>query len=254
MVADPLAGGELLEQGAVEATRGMRKSTSSMMAALAQLAPRAAGGRGACSRGWSPRGRPAGRASPRGSARRPRRVLHLDEGVGHGREAEARAGARPWGGSASVLLSRSVVVAGTADVLVDQDWAPRPRRRARSRDGSSGWRRPSCRSGCRAPAPGRRRRRRAPRRSASDQAEDADAGAEALLGMRPRAQDDVDQGGGVVADRGGLAADPLMRPVAIAPVRARHVLRHRGRPMPAQAAQMDGDPLAAMEDLDGLRR
>ena len=36
---------------------------------------------------------------------------------------------------------------------------------------------------------------------ALDQAQDADAGAEARLGMRPRAPDDIDQHGGVRADR-----------------------------------------------------
>ena len=53
-----------------------------------------------------------------------------------------------------------------------------------------------------------------------------------------------------VADRGGLAADALVRPVAIAPVRTRHVLGDGGRPMRPGAAAMAGDPLAAMEDLD----
>ena len=86
------------------------------------------------------------------------------------------------------------------------------------------------------------------------QPEDADAGAEPLLGMRARAQDDLDQRRGVVADRGGLALDPLMRPVAVAPVRARHVIGDRGRPMRAQAAQMGGHQLAAVEDLHRLRR
>src|SRR5258708_33136122 len=41
---------------------------------------------------------------------------------------------------------------------------------------------------------------------ALDQAQDADAGAETLFGMRPRAQDDIDQYGGVRADRLGLMA------------------------------------------------
>ena len=50
---------------------------------------------------------------------------------------------------------------------------------------------------------------------ALDQAQNADAGAEALLGMRPRAQDDIDQRGGVRADRLGLMADALVGPVAI---------------------------------------
>ena len=52
---------------------------------------------------------------------------------------------------------------------------------------------------------------------ALDQAQDADAGAEALLGMGPRAQDDIEHGG-VRADRLGLMADALVGPVAIAPV------------------------------------
>jgi hypothetical protein len=44
------------------------------------------------------------------------------------------------------------------------------------------------------------------------QAQDAEAGAEALLGMGPAAQDDLDQGGGVGSDDGGLAPDALVRP------------------------------------------
>ena len=50
------------------------------------------------------------------------------------------------------------------------------------------------------------------------QAEDADAGAEPLFGMRARPQHDLHQGCGVTADRGGFALDPLVRPVAVAPV------------------------------------
>ena len=118
---------------------------------------------------------------------------------------------------------------------------------------SSGSRRPSSRSGCPAPAPGRRRHPAARRRSASP-AEDADAGAEPLLGMRTRAQDDLDQRGGVVADRGGFPQDPFVRPVAIAPVRTRHVVGHAWSADAAQAAQMGRDQLAAMEDLHRLGR
>ncbi len=43
-----------------------------------------------------------------------------------------------------------------------------------------------------------------------------------------------------------------MRPVAVAPVRTRHVLSERGRMMRAQAAQMRRHQLAAMEDLNRL--
>ena len=72
--------------------------------------------------------------------------------------------------------------------------------------------------------------------------------------MRPRAQDDIDQHGGVRADGLGLMADALVGPVAIAPVGAGHVLGDGGRPMRAQAAAMAGDPFAAMKDLDWLQR
>src|SRR5690348_18173411 len=68
--------------------------------------------------------------------------------------------------------------------------------------------------------------------------------------MWPRAQDDIDQHGGVRADRLGLMADALVRPVAIAPVGTGHVLGDSGRPMRGQAAAMAGDPFAAMKDLD----
>ena len=85
---------------------------------------------------------------------------------------------------------------------------------------------------------------------APDEPENADAGAEALLGMRPRAQDHIGQDGGVVADRGGLAADAFMCPVAIAPMRTGHVLGDGRRPVRPGAAPMTGDALAAMENLD----
>src|SRR5437764_11472513 len=45
---------------------------------------------------------------------------------------------------------------------------------------------------------------------ALDQSQNADAGTETLLGMRPRAQDDIDQHGGVGADGLGLMADALV--------------------------------------------
>jgi hypothetical protein len=72
--------------------------------------------------------------------------------------------------------------------------------------------------------------------------------------MRARAQNDLDQRRGVIADRGGLSEDPLVRPVAVASVRARHVIGERGRPIRAQAAQMGCDQLAAVEDLHCLCR
>src|SRR5262249_2629965 len=88
---------------------------------------------------------------------------------------------------------------------------------------------------------------------ALDQAQDANTGAEALLGMRPRAQDDVDQHRGARADRLGLVPDAFVCPVAIAPVRTGHVFGDRGQPVRAQAAAMTGDPPAAVKNLDGRR-
>jgi hypothetical protein len=74
------------------------------------------------------------------------------------------------------------------------------------------------------------------------QAGDADAGAEPLFGVRPRTQHDLDQRRGIVADGGGLALDPLMRPVAIAPVRTRHMLSHCGGEIDPHAGRFD-DPI-----------
>jgi len=59
--------------------------------------------------------------------------------------------------------------------------------------------------------------------------------------MRPRAQDDVDQHRGVRADRLGLVPDVFECPVAIAPVRTRHVFGDRGQPVRAQAVVLSAD-------------
>lgn len=87
---------------------------------------------------------------------------------------------------------------------------------------------------------------------ALDQPENADGGAEALFQMRPRPQDDVDQGVGVGADLGGLGTNTLMGPVAKTAMRARHMLGNRRRAMRQGAAQMRRHPLTAEENLDGL--
>ncbi len=71
-------------------------------------------------------------------------------------------------------------------------------------------------------------------------------------GVWARTQDDLDRRGGVIADCCGVALDPLMRPVAIAPVRTRHVFSQCRRSMRAQAAQMRRHQLAAVEDLHGV--
>src|SRR5207344_2105669 len=82
------------------------------------------------------------------------------------------------------------------------------------------------------------------------QPQDAERGAEALLWVRLGAQDRLDQLGGGGTDRGRLAGDPLRRPFGIAPMRARHVLAHRGVPVLHPGAHVRGDALAAVEDLD----
>src|ERR1700687_732878 len=51
---------------------------------------------------------------------------------------------------------------------------------------------------------------------ALDEPHDADAGAEALLGVRSLAQDDLDQRRGLGADLTGLPRNPLQRPIGVA--------------------------------------
>src|SRR5437764_7210811 len=86
------------------------------------------------------------------------------------------------------------------------------------------------------------------------QAHNAEAGTEALFGMRPALQDQLAQRGGGRADRSGLAANALDRPVSVTTMARRHVLGHRGVPIVAAGPQMSGDPLALEKDLDGSRR
>ena len=62
---------------------------------------------------------------------------------------------------------------------------------------------------------------------ALDEPHDADAGADALLGVRALAQDDLDQRRGLGADLAGLPRDPLRRPIGVALVARRHVFAHR---------------------------
>ena len=82
------------------------------------------------------------------------------------------------------------------------------------------------------------------------QAQDADARPVALLGMRPALQDQRRHFGGARADRRGVGADALDRPVGITPVRARHVFGDRRVAAAAAAAEVHGDALALAEQLD----
>src|ERR1700674_4678738 len=86
------------------------------------------------------------------------------------------------------------------------------------------------------------------------QPQDAHAGAEALLGMRSLAHDDLDQGRRVAPDLGGLPLDALRRPVGIALVARRHVLAHCRVLAVGGGTHMGGDAPAAMEQLDRARR
>src|ERR1700738_1920410 len=82
---------------------------------------------------------------------------------------------------------------------------------------------------------------------------DAEAGPEALLRVGPALQDQLAERGGSWADRSGLAANALDRPVGVAAMARRHVLGDGGVPMIAAGTQMSGNPLALQEDLDGSR-
>ena len=77
------------------------------------------------------------------------------------------------------------------------------------------------------------------------------AGAKTLLGMGAAGEHRHDQPLRVGPDRASPAPEALRRPLGIAPVRARHVIRIGAVPASAEAALMSRDPLAAMEHLDG---
>src|ERR1700687_5549103 len=85
----------------------------------------------------------------------------------------------------------------------------------------------------------------------SGEPDDAETGAEALLGMCAFIQDQVAQRGGGRPDRGCILADALDGPAGVAPMTGCHVLRHRGVLMVAAHALMRGDALALVENLDG---
>ena len=80
--------------------------------------------------------------------------------------------------------------------------------------------------------------------------DDAETGAVSLLGMRPGLENVLAQGRGRRADLAGVFPDALDRPAGVAPVTGRHVFGN-GRVLPVPAcAQMNGDALAFMENLD----
>src|SRR6478735_6318814 len=84
------------------------------------------------------------------------------------------------------------------------------------------------------------------------QPQDAEAGAEALLGVRPVAQDDVDEDRGGGPDAGGTLAQHLGRDLGMTAMARGHVVVQRGGAHVARSgAPVTGHALAAAEDLDG---
>ena len=88
---------------------------------------------------------------------------------------------------------------------------------------------------------------------ALDQPEEAEAGAIALLRVRPVGEDGLDEGRGLGADGARPGREPGRRPLQVALMSFRHVGGVGGVATPAVTAHMGGAALAVMEDLDGAR-
>src|SRR5262245_24437212 len=74
--------------------------------------------------------------------------------------------------------------------------------------------------------------------------QNAEAGTEALLGVRPLVEDEIAQGTGRRPDRRGVLADAADGPAGVAPMAGCHVLGDSRVPVVAAHALMRGDPLA----------
>ena len=85
------------------------------------------------------------------------------------------------------------------------------------------------------------------------QPNDAEAGAEALLGMRTLFEDQFAQRRRRRPDQACVGADAVDRPAGISPMAGRHVLCHRRVFVIAAHAHVGGDPLALEEDFDRPR-
>lgn len=86
------------------------------------------------------------------------------------------------------------------------------------------------------------------------QAHDAEAGAEALLGVRLGLQDQVDERARARPDPLRLPSDLTGCPSGIPAMARGHVLGHGRVLAVAGGAHVGGNPLAVMEDLDRARR
>ena len=88
---------------------------------------------------------------------------------------------------------------------------------------------------------------------AAQQPHDAEAGAEALFGVRPVGEDGDDQSFGARTNRPAPVLEAFGRPLGIAAMGAGHVLGIGAVASAAIAPGMSGDPFAAVEYLDGAR-
>src|SRR5205823_6973830 len=83
------------------------------------------------------------------------------------------------------------------------------------------------------------------------QPQDAEAGSEALLGVRPVLQDKIAERDGCRPDEGGVPADTADSPVGVTAMTGRHMVGS-GRVLAIAArSHVDSDPLALDEDLHG---
>src|SRR6202140_5258229 len=87
---------------------------------------------------------------------------------------------------------------------------------------------------------------------APGQRQDTEAGAKALLGMRPCSNDGLEKRGGRGTDLLAGRDQSSGRPLAVAAMGARHMIGDRGVAAPVGRTGVAGDPLAPVEDLDGL--
>src|SRR6478609_9273686 len=87
---------------------------------------------------------------------------------------------------------------------------------------------------------------------APGQRQDTEAGAKALLGMRPGLDDDLEERRGRWTDLLAGSDQPSRCPFAVAAVGARHMIGDGGMAAPIGRTGMAGDPLPFVEDLHGL--
>ena len=87
---------------------------------------------------------------------------------------------------------------------------------------------------------------------APGQRQDTEAGAKALLGMRPGSDDSLEKGSGRGTDPLAGRDQPSRRPLAVAAMGARHVIGNCRVAAPVGRTGMARDPLTFVENLDRL--